>query len=68
MDHELSCPACHLVPIPKEDMQDGSACGSQTSLVIGNYLHSCAAVVTGDLNSVDVPSSTGVVGIGVDKR
>ena len=68
MDRELSCPACHLVQMPKEDKQDGCACGSKPSLVIGLSLHSCVAVVTGDLNSVDVPSSTGVVGIGAGER
>ena len=68
MDRELSCPACQLVPIVKEDKQDGSACGSQTSLVIDHYLCSCVAIVTGDRHSADIPSSTRVVGIGVDER
>ena len=49
-------------------MQDGSACGTKMSLVIGHYIHSCIAIVTGDLFSVDVPSSTGVVGIGAGER
>ena len=52
MDLELSYPACHLVPMLKKDIHSGSACGS------------CVAIMTGDLFSVDVLSSTGAVGIG----
>ena len=68
MDRELSYPTCQLVIMLKEDKQDGRACGSQMSLVICHYLHSCVAIVTGDRHSVDVPIFTGVVGNGVDER
>ena len=58
-----SCPVLPVIwcQFLRRIRKDDRARGSQSSLVVGHYLYSCVAIVTGDRSSGDVPSSPGVL-------